>query len=112
MKLILIALLCLPVISFARTTIEITSFQRIDETNNRDSSAEICGVVRQGRQSSNKVLIISDPGHREAHYVTSLSPRGRFCHVIRTLIGRAEASVLNASGRMTQTTTSGIHSIK
>ncbi len=95
MRLLLIAILSLPMFALAAPTIKVTSFVMNDSSNFQDTTAELCGTITEPGKRHSKVIIISDPGRSQAHYVAHVAPNGRFCHVIRTNTRNARVKTFN-----------------
>lgn len=99
MKSILVATLLLSTPVFANQIVKITSFRRVDFQNFRNESAEVCGLVSGAITGNERVLLVSDSGTSSAReYVSLVSPRGQFCHVIATMYGRVTADLVGSSG--------------
>jgi hypothetical protein len=55
---------------------------------------EICGKVTGPTVDGLRVELIADPGKYQGHYMTSTSPSGRFCKVLRIQTNRYIARLL------------------
>lgn len=77
------------------STVKITSFYRVD---NNDNLAELCGKVLEVKKVPTFIKVIADPNSpRPASYNTVADENGKFCIIIMTLRGSADASVMNES---------------
>lgn len=76
-------------------TVKITSFRYVSNTSVRVDAAELCGVVTPAPATTALVKITSDPGLKEpGYYYATAGNDGKFCHVIATFTGRANAGVV------------------
>lgn len=111
MRLLLIAILSMPMFALAAPTIKVTSFVMNDNTNFRDTTAEICGEVTNFEKKHPKVIIISDPGRNQGYYVAHLAPNGKFCHVVRTITRNAKVMTYDHKEEPTAPRSSKIYSV-
>jgi hypothetical protein len=94
MKLNLLVLLALPLVAFAASSepeVRVNSFHMIAQAG---SGAEICGVVLTPTGHPQMVKVVVDPNTRNpgSYYVWS-GKDGKFCAVVSTFSGSAEASL-------------------
>lgn len=93
MKKCILVLLMVPSFAFAQGTIEVTSFFYSNNKDVNDQAAELCGKVTfQGERQADEVLIVTDPGSSDSHYIARLTQGGLFCQMVRTETGYAEVS--------------------
>ena len=91
MKLITVLLFALMTASVFANTVKVTSFVL---ARNSETLAELCGVVEGTLTTPTYVKVAVDPyGRRPGTYNTVAGVDGKFCVVVMTYNGRAEASV-------------------
>jgi hypothetical protein len=90
MKLITALFFVLATTSVFANNVKITSFVR---AGNSDNLAELCGLVEGTFTAPSYVKVTVDPGSRRpGAYNTVAGLDGKFCLVVLTYYGRAEAS--------------------
>lgn len=94
MKSIVTALFLLGSTAIAADSVKITSFYYLETGSNRSPAAELCGVLIQPTGKSEMVTITSDPkGKTPGIYNTFTNKDGKFCSVIATYSGSADAEL-------------------
>jgi hypothetical protein len=89
-----LVLFSLPFLATA-SSVKITSFYRV---GNNDNVAELCGKVLEVKQVPTFIKVIADPNtSRPASYNTVADENGKFCIIIMTLRGSADANVMGES---------------
>ncbi len=90
MKLMIALFFVLTTTSVFANNVKITSFVR---AGNSDNLAELCGLVEGTFTAPSYVKVAVDPGTRRVGtYNTVAGLDGKFCLVVLTYYGRAEAS--------------------
>lgn len=80
-------------LSFA-SDVKVTSFKFLQSGRYYSPTAEICGVLIKPTGNFEMIKITSDPGSKgPAPYLTWASKDGKFCHIIATYTGKAEADL-------------------
>ncbi len=91
MKLIIVLLFVLTTATVFANTVKVTSFVL---ARNSETLAELCGVVEGTLTTPTYVKVAVDPyARRPGTYNTVAGVDGKFCVVVMTYNGRAEASV-------------------
>lgn len=72
--------------------VKITSFRFLDQAPRRSPAAELCGQVTPPTGKAEMIKIVSDPDSKgPGNYYTWAGANGKFCSVIATYTGQAEA---------------------
>lgn len=79
---------------FAASDVKITSFKFLDHSSHFTPGAEICGEVVAPTGKPEMIKIVSDPSSKNpGRYYTWAGPEGKFCSIIATYTGLAEAEL-------------------
>lgn len=72
--------------------LKITSFLFVENQNQHNHAAELCGLVTGNVHLHDRITVTADYTTKgPAPYTTLLDENGRFCVTLRTLTGRASA---------------------
>lgn len=87
------------VASETSATINITSFVSLESGEVRNTGAELCGVVENAEGRHYMVEVVSDPNYKApGNYMVIPNGEGKFCVVVSTQTGRAEARLVSHHG--------------
>lgn len=74
--------------------VKVTSFRFLDHSAHFTPGAEFCGELVMPTGKPEMIKIVSDPGTKEpGQYFAWAGPEGKFCSLIATYTGKAEASL-------------------
>ena len=80
--------------AFAADNVKIVSFYYLETGANRTPAAELCGVLAQPTGKAEMVKVTADPkGKQPGIYNTWAGKDGKFCTVLATYTGSAEAEL-------------------
>lgn len=81
-------------VAYAADTVKITSFYYLETGANRTPAAELCGVLAQPTGKPEMVKVTVDPkGKQPGIYNTWAGKDGKFCTVLATYTGAADAEL-------------------
>lgn len=76
------------------STVKVTSFRFVDSGRYYSAAAELCGELLAPTGKFEMIKIVSDPTSKNpAHYFTWSGKGGKFCQMIATFTGQAEAEL-------------------
>ena len=76
------------------STVKVTSFRFVDSGRYYSAAAEFCGQLVAPTGKYEMIKIISDPASKNpAHYFAWSGKDGKFCQMIATFTGQAEAEL-------------------
>lgn len=74
--------------------VKVTSFKFLDHGSHFTPGAELCGEVTQPTGKPEMIKIVSDPGSKSpGSYYAWAGTDGKFCTLIATYTGKAEADL-------------------
>lgn len=80
--------------ALAADSVKITSFYYLESGSSRTPAAELCGVLTQPTGKPEMVKITADPnGKQPGIYNTWAGKDGKFCTVLATYSGKADAEL-------------------
>lgn len=80
--------------ALASSDVKITSFKFLDHGSHFTPGAELCGELVSPTGKPEMVKIVSDPEEKApGNYYAWAGPEGKFCAVIATYTGKADASL-------------------
>jgi len=80
--------------------VEITSFLRMGDWD-KTKAGEVCGRLHGLEGNVVPLQVVADYRYRApGYYVTHADKQGRFCHVIHTLRGEVEVSIMGQAADM------------
>ena len=92
-----IALLAtVPSFAYAASDVTVTSFRFLEQSGRFSPTAELCGETKVPTGKPQMIKITSDPNSKgPALYYVWAGPEGKFCAVIATFTGNANAEIQN-----------------
>lgn len=94
MKKIIALIFSISSLAFA-SDIKVTSFSFLDHSAHFSPGAEFCGELVAPTGKPEMIKIVSDPGMKDpAQYFAWAGPEGKFCTIIATYTGKAEAILI------------------
>ncbi|MFK8139240.1 MAG: hypothetical protein AB8E15_12850 [Bdellovibrionales bacterium] len=73
--------------------VRVTSFYYVENGNQQNTAAEICGTVTGNVSLLDRITITTDYDYKPAAFTTLADQNGRFCAVVRTLRGTASVQL-------------------
>lgn len=93
-SLMIAAMLLIGATALASSDVKITSFKFLDHGSHFSPGAELCGELTTPLNKPVMVKIVSDPEEKSpGNYYTWTGPEGKFCAVIATYTGKADAEL-------------------
>lgn len=90
-----IAIIFLGISAFA-STVKITTFRFLNSGSSFSAAAELCGELITPTGKPEVIKIVSDPTSKgPGNYIAWTGKDGKFCSVIATYTGKAEAELEN-----------------
>lgn len=76
------------------SAVKVTSFRYIESGTRSTPAAEMCGELIQTTGRPELIKVVSDPGYKApANYYTWTGKDGKFCLILATFTGRANADL-------------------